>query len=85
MVKETGVVSADIGVADPASVHGEAPDAALRQVLRFALIAFLVIDQLAGVLDNPAVLVDGFLGEDAETVHFGTTTDDTGQYEGTIH
>src|SRR5688572_23571784 len=39
VVDEAGDIAADVGIADPSAVHGEAPDLAPRQVPRLALEA----------------------------------------------
>src|SRR5262249_5549974 len=58
MVDETCDVAADLCIAHPAPVHGEAPDLAAFQILRFTPEALLVADQLAFVGDDAGVLVD---------------------------
>jgi hypothetical protein len=68
VVDEPGVVAADVGVAAPGAVDAEHPDAALAKVAILAVHALLVRDQLARVVDDPLVLVDGLEREDPEAV-----------------
>ena len=69
-------VAADVGVAHPSAVHGEAPDLAAIQVLRFPLQAFLVVDELTGVVDDACVLVDRLEREDAPAMELGAAAYD---------
>src|SRR5207253_8450819 len=68
VVDEAREIAVNIGIAHPAAVDGETPDAPLRQVLRLALQALLVIDQLACVIDDARIFCDWFGGEDAPSV-----------------
>ena len=68
VVDEPRDVAADVGVAAPVAVDPEHPDAALAQVAILAALALLVGDELAGVVDDALVLVDGLDGEDAKAV-----------------
>jgi hypothetical protein len=70
MVDEARDVTADIGVADPAPIHGETPDLPAFQIPRLALQALFMVDQLAIVGDDAPVLVDGFEREYAPTVQW---------------
>src|SRR4029079_8387524 len=81
VVDEARDVAADGGVAAPAAVDAEDPDAALLQVARLARAAAAVRNQLARVIDDAAVLVDGLGGEDAVPVQVGSTAHDLGQLD----
>ena len=59
-----------------AAVDAEHPDRALRKIAFFARCALGVSYELAGVVDDARVLVDGLGGEDAEAVRAGSPADD---------
>jgi hypothetical protein len=68
VIDETSDVAADGGVAAPRPVDPKHPDAPIGEIPQLAGIAVAVPDQLAGVVDDAAVLGDGFLREDTEAV-----------------
>src|SRR5262249_35767827 len=84
VIDEARQVPAHVRIAYPAAIHREAPDAALLQILRLAFQAFFVIDQLAGVIDNPRVFRDWLCGEDSPSMDAGSSPHDFREV-GVIH
>jgi len=84
VIDKTRDVAADVRVAHPAAIHGEAPDATFREVPGFALQALLVIDQLTRVIDNPCVFRDWLRGEHSPSMNAGASPHDFGKV-GVIH
>jgi hypothetical protein len=69
VIDEPGDVAADERAAAPGPVDPEDPEAALLQILRLAPVARLAVaNELAGVVDDPLVLVDGLDREDTVAV-----------------
>ena len=68
VIDEARHVATDGRIADPAAVDGKTPNLAALEVLRLALEALFVIDQLAVVGHDPRVLVDGLEGKNAPSV-----------------
>src|SRR5688572_3913183 len=77
MIDEARVVAVNIGIAHPSGVDREAPDLAALEVLGFALQAFLVVDQLTGVIDDARVLVDRLEREHAPAMQLRVAPRDT--------
>ena len=75
MVDEPRDVAADRRVTAPPAVDAEDPDASLRQVAFLARLAVAVAHELAGIFDDPLVLIDRFGGEDAEVVDLRAAAD----------
>ena len=65
VVDEPGDVAANCGVTAPRAVDPEYPDTPVFEVTRLARCAVAVANQLAGVVDDPRVLLDGLCGKDA--------------------
>src|SRR3954470_6111177 len=78
VIDEPGDIPTNHRVANPAAIHRKTPDFTALEIPGLALVALLVIDELAFVADDPCVLVDWFESEDAEAVYSGFTTDDAG-------
>ena len=77
VVDEAADIAAHHRVPDPPAIDREAPDLTALQVLRLALEALFVINELALVRDDARVFVDGFEGEDSPTVELGPSPDDS--------
>src|SRR3954470_17154404 len=65
VIDEPGDVAADCGIDGCTVRQLEAPDMTLVEIPGFALQTFLVRDLLAGVIDDPLVLRNGFRRENA--------------------
>jgi len=73
VVDEARQIAADVCVTHPATIHRVAPDAPLLQIPRLALQAFLMINQLARVVDDAPVFPDWFRGKHAPSVDPGAS------------
>ena len=77
VVDEPRDVTADGGVTAPRAIDPEHPDAAVGQVSLFAGFAVGVVsDQLASVVDDARVSLDGLYSEDAVAMHVRTPARD---------
>jgi hypothetical protein len=81
VVDEACIVAPDTRITNPAPIDGETPDLSPFEVSGLAFQAFLVIDQLACVLNDAFVLVDRLESEDAPPVKLRTAPGDTWSYE----
>src|SRR4029079_11880841 len=85
VVDEPRDVAADVRVAAPVAVDAEHPDAALGEIPLLALLALAVVDQFAGVVDDPRVLPDPLPREHAVAVHCRLAANDLRQLLLTFH
>src|SRR5690348_4694246 len=85
MVDEPGDVPADRGVPAPQAIDTEGPDAPSRQVLRFSRGAIARAHQLAGVIDDSAVLGNRLRRENPMAVHLRPAAYDTRECQRTRH
>src|SRR5262245_8172407 len=76
VVDEPRDVAADVRIAAPVPVHPEHPDTALGEVPLLALFAFVVAHQLAGVVDDAAVLRNMLRREHAVSMDRRSAPDD---------
>ena len=85
VIDESGDVAANVRIAYPAAIHGETPDAPLLQIPGLASQALLVIDQLASVIDDACVLVNGLESEYAPAVDSRAAAHDSRKFRFTWH